>query len=571
MPPAPRRVALALLAALPLMLYVVYPVGAMLADGLSAPVADYRARRLGWDPVAPPFAAGVRAAWQDPLVARATWGTLTLSFWTVVLGGAWGLGLALLWQRRAFPGRRFFALLGYAPLLMPPLVGTLAFFRLLGHSGLVWQWLPFAGGKPWLEPFGAVLVLHAYSFGLYTYAFAAAALQDLDPALEEAARGLGASRSRTFVAAIWPALRGPVGAAALLAFMAAGASFSGPYLLDTDGHYLTVEILNLQESGDRGLTAAVTAWLALLSLLALPGFLAFRAALPSGGAATAGLKGTSRAALVPARGSEAWLRFALSLAAAAVLLIPLGVVVLSAVSGRAGWHEQGWEVPFSTEAFAGLDGRDWSALGRSLAYGACAAALNIAVALGLALALRRAPAWSALPAEAAVMLAVALPGSAVAIALLSAFHGPSWLFGGAALGQSATLLVLAYTIRNLPLAVRPVRAALDGLGEDLEAAARGLGTEPLRALLRVTIPLLLPTLAAAALLCFVAAAGEYVASELLWSVHTQPVSVRIREVYRSNFPRGAALSLVLMLLCAAATVAAAWAGGKGKLRIQNSK
>ncbi|MCZ7643797.1 MAG: ABC transporter permease subunit [Planctomycetota bacterium] len=557
-----RRNLIALLAALPLLAYLVYPVLALLIQGLTGPILSHRAEALGWDPARQPFAAGVLAAWRDPQVERATWGTLALAFWTVVLGGLWGTGLALLWHRRDFFGRGGFALCGYAPLLMPPLVGTLAFFRLLGRSGSLWQWLPLAGGKPWLTPFGAVLVLHVYSFGLYSYAFAAAALKNLDASQEEAAVSLGGTRWRAFLHGVWPALRGPVFAAGLLTFMGAGASFSGPYILDTDGHYLTVEILNLQQAGDRGRTAAVTAWLACLSLAALPAFLALRQdAFPG-----AGTKGAARHELPPARKGEALVRFALSVLAALILLAPPAIVLLSAVSDRAGWYDGALEIHFSARAFAELDARDGAALQRSLLYAAGAALLTVGLAVLAGLALRRARAWAAWPAETAVMLAVALPGSAVAVALLCAFNGPSWLAGGAALGQSSAILILAYVVRGLPLAVRPVRAALDGVGAEQEQAARSLGATPARAVRRVLLPLLRPTLLAAGLLCFVLAAGEYVASELLWGIDTQPVSVRIREVYRSNFPRAAALSLCLMLLCALAAAASAWLQERGALR-----
>ena len=79
--------------------------------------------------------------------------------------------------------------------------------------------------------------------------------------------------------------------------------------------------------------------------------------------------------------------------------------------------------------------------------------------------------------------------------------------------------------------MRPIRAALESIGGDLENAAASLGADRRRTLWRVTLPLMFPSLLAAALICFITGAGEFVASRLLYSVATRPVSVRIDEIF----------------------------------------
>src|ERR1043165_320593 len=202
-----KRSIFAFLLALPILLYIVYPLGTLLSESLTRPVADYRAREMGWDLRHQPPAAGLRSAFQESKTREAIWGTLKLSALSAMTAGAWGLGLALLWTRREFPGRAFFAAIGFSPALMPPIVGTLAFYSLVGDTGALWHMLPFA--KPWVTPFMRVLLVHTYSFGCYSFAYIAAALEDSDPAREEAARNLGASHWKTFFAATWPAVRAP--------------------------------------------------------------------------------------------------------------------------------------------------------------------------------------------------------------------------------------------------------------------------------------------------------------------------------------------------------------------------
>ncbi|MBI3829891.1 MAG: iron ABC transporter permease [Planctomycetes bacterium] len=563
MPSLRRNTLLALLVSAPLLAYILYPALAMLAESLHAPLADWRAGHDGFDSAHQPWAAPLRALLLENGARLAFWGTLKLSLCTVVTGGLWGLGLALLWWRREFPGRRLFALLGYAPLLMPPLVGSMAFFRLLGEGGLLNRVFHLPGGKPLFSPFESVLILHTYAFGIYTYAFVAAALENLDHAHEEAARSLGGGPWAVFRHALWPAIRAPFGAAALLTFMAAGASFSAPLLLDTGGHYLTVEIVNEKMSGDPAFVSALTVLLAALSLAALPPFLYFQRSAPAAGA---GLKGSAVRALSQAGRQEAAWRVGLSLAAAALLLAPLFVSALGAFTPKEDWYTGVWPKTLGLDAFRRLDTESLDALKRSVVYGLQAAALDLAVALAVALALRRASAWAGFPSEFAVMLAIALPGSAVAVALLAAFNGPSWLTGGAALGQSALILILAYASRCLPLAVRPARAALEDLGPDMELAARGLGASPLRTLARVVLPMILPALLAAGLLCFITAAGEFVASEILYGPATTPASVKINELFRNDPPGATALGLCLMALGAAAVGLSGWLQARASWR-----
>ena len=525
----------------------------MLSRSLTLPVSDYRARAMGWapNPESQPFAAPLRRVLAEPEAQSAIHGTLKLSLLTVLSGGLWGVALALLWWRREFPGRRFFAALGYAPLLMPPLVGTLAFYRLIGGDGLLWAIIPLAGGKPWASPFGRVLLLHTYAFGIYTYAYTAAALQDCDLSREEAARSLGAGRIQTFFAAVWPLIRPAILASGLLTFMGAAASFSAPYILDNSGSYLTVSIVN--NSDDPGLQSALGVLLAALSLFALPMFLYFnRQGYSAGTEAALAIKGSAARRLAPASKAGTRVRLLLSLAAAVILLAPLAMVVAGAFAPGTGGNTMfhGFKESLNADNLAPL----W----RSGGYAAAAAAIDVALAVVIALAMRQAGRLTAMGIEFSVMLTVAIPGSVVALALLSSFNGPSLLTFGLPLGYSSGILILAYVVRDLPLAVRPARAAMQAIDSELERAAASLGARQGQILWRIVLPLLAPSLLAAGLICFITGAGEFVASKLLFDARTKPVSVRIDELFHTDPGAAFVLALWLMLFSAVAVGLRFW-------------
>src|SRR5262249_2168154 len=134
-------------------------------------------------------------------------------------------------------------------------------------------------------------------------------------------------------------------------------------------------------------------------------------------------------------------------------------------------------------------------------------------------------------------------------------NGPSLLTLGMPLGRTATILILAYAIRTLPLALRPTRSALQAVGGDLELAAAGLGAKRSTVLSRIILPLIFPSLLAAALICFITSAGEYVASALLFDISTRPVSVAIYQLW--NTPASAYALALCLMLASAVTIAVA--------------
>ena len=67
---------------------------------------------------------------------RALWGSLWISAATVALSALVGVPLAFLFERTDFPGRRTIGALIALPVVLPPLVGVVAFLFLWGESGL---------------------------------------------------------------------------------------------------------------------------------------------------------------------------------------------------------------------------------------------------------------------------------------------------------------------------------------------------------------------------------------------------------------------------------------------------
>ena len=81
--------------------------------------------------------ANYREVLSQRVVIEAIVSSLGLSAGTVLFCALVGVPLAFLFERFTFPGRRLFAALAALPLVLPPLVGAVAFIFLCGESGIL--------------------------------------------------------------------------------------------------------------------------------------------------------------------------------------------------------------------------------------------------------------------------------------------------------------------------------------------------------------------------------------------------------------------------------------------------
>src|SRR5262249_47453735 len=125
------------------------------------------------------------------------------------------------------------------------------------------------------------------------------------------------------------------------------------------------------------------------------------------------------------------------------------------------------------------------------------------------------------------LLPIAIPGTVLALALLESFASSGPFGVGPALAQTAAILPFAYFVRNMPILVQATTASAAQLPGSLPEAAPSPGPGPFRPFARVTFPLIFPGVAAGALMAFLVATGEFVASILLYPPKTTPAAVAI--------------------------------------------
>ena len=456
--------------------------------------------------------------------------TSALSLAVTAASVAVALPIAWLTVRTDLPGKSVWSILAALPMVIPSYVAAYLMIAFLGPRGMLAQWLSGWTGierLPSIYGFpGAFLILTLLCYP-YVLLGARAALQGMDPALEEAGRSLGYAPWQIFIKVVLPQLRPAVAAGGMLTALYVLRDFGAVSLMRFD---TITRVLYIQYKSAFDRTSASGLALLLVGLTLLLVFIEGRTR--SRARYQRNATGSARRPAVVRLGRWRWLALAFcGLVVALALFLPVGVLFYWLVRGiQAG------------ERLAPL----WVAVQNSLLASFLAAFFTLAAALPVALAsVRRPGAWSSF-CERVTYSGYALPGIVVALALV--FLSANYAFP---LYQSLALLVLAYVILFLPQAVGAVRASLLQVHGSLEEAAQSLGSTPWQSLRRVTLPLVRPGLLAGSALVFLTTMKELPATLILSPLGFKTLATGVwSAVSEAYFAQAAAPALLLVILSA---------------------
>lgn len=181
--------------------------------------------------VLPLVALIVRAPWSTaaadlttPTVVEALRLSMLCSLAAAALSGLFGIPLAWLYARVAFPGRSIMRAITTVPVVLPPVVGGIALLVAFGRRGVFGEALDTVGVR---LPFTTAGVVIAETFVAMPFLVLSveAALRSMDRRYEEAARSLGASRSRVFRTVTLPLVAPAIAAGIVLSWARALGEF----------------------------------------------------------------------------------------------------------------------------------------------------------------------------------------------------------------------------------------------------------------------------------------------------------------------------------------------------------
>ncbi|WP_028924163.1 ABC transporter permease subunit [Pseudonocardia acaciae] len=365
----------------------------------------------------------------------------------------------------------------------------------------------------------------------------------IDDGLMTAARTLGAGPGQAVRRIFVPLTRPAVYSGALLAFVIGLGFFLTPALLGGPSN-ITVSMYIQQQVtiGNWGVAAAMGVGLLVLALVI---YYVFDRAFGMDALAGAGDRGPVNVQVAPRPGGRRRVsvgRAALagwSALVFAFLVVPLVYVVLVSFSPKSylTFPPSGLSLQWYEELFAD------TAWGESawLSFQVAVLATVLATVAGLlaALGMTRARPRGARALRGLFMLPMIVPVVLIAAGLYD-LEGQLGI-AGTVLGYG-----LAHAVLALPFTVLICTAALQQVGSSLEEAARSLGAGRVTAFCRVTLPLVLPSVAGAAVIAFITSWDEAVISLFLQVIEpTLPVKI-YQFVQQDLRPTVAALSTLIL-------------------------
>jgi iron(III) transport system permease protein len=477
----------------------------------------------------------------------AMWNSLQLGFWVTVLCLIFAVPIAWAVSRTDMPCKGASRLLILGAFVTPPYLGSIGWILLAGpNSGWLNRvWMALTGAQEGLFNIysfeGLAFNIAIYSFP-YLFIFTSAALDVVSSEMEDAANILGAGTLRTTLRITLPLVLPAIMAGAIVTFLEAIALFGTPALIAIPARFnvVTTQLLQFFSQPIRAEVAAAYAVPLLLITVVLFGFQ--RWVMRRRGFVSMTGKGGERRLITLGPWRWVMLGYTFLLLSLSVLL-PYAVLAQAALSKAWG---RGFSVDnltlgnfryllFQHETAA-------QSVINSFTYAAAAACIAMVLALSIAyIVSRRLLPWAGVLSFVA-MAPFVVPGIVLAIAFYAAYAPPPLALYG-----TATILILAFATRFLPIGYANADAAIRSINPEMEDAVRILGGGRLLAIRRVLAPLMQRSLIGAWLLVFIPATRELSTAMFLYGPKTRTMSVMLMDMSEEgNFENLAALGFLLL-------------------------
>ncbi len=429
--------------------------------------------------------------------------SLMIGVYTTLVTTAIALPMAWIFIRFSFPGKGIINGLVLVPMVMPPFVGALGMKYIFARCGslnliLAKLGLPMVD---WLGAGGMTGVVLLEVLHLYPIMFlnVSAALANVDPAMEEAAKCLGGSPWTVFRRITFPLLVPGYFAGAVIVFIWSFMDPGTPLVFEFR-NCVPVQIfdhLNDMNVNPVGYALVVLALFVAITSFALSKWASGRKTIISSG------KGSTVSSEKKSKKYQLVLIYTFLGILTSVALLPHLSVLMVSLSDK--WFMTVFPESFTLKYFklAVTHKMAASSIRNSLLLSSFATIVDIIIGIILGYLLVRKKSRLTGWIDTLVMLPLAVPGIVLGFGYIACFRG--WSFGSFTLNPQINpfpLLIICYSIRRLPYVVRSAYAGFKQLSESLEEAARNLGATGFRVARKISVPLISSHLLAGAIIAF---------------------------------------------------------------------
>ena len=513
-----------------LLFFVLYPLGVLFSNSITGQDGGFSLE-------------GFRALLADSQYLEAFANTLILGLAVTTCTVLVGVPFAYLVARYDFPLKNLVAILPVLTIVIPEIIVGQSWLLILGNNGLLTNLLGDAGiSLPSFYGWTGMVFSMTLVYYTYIYLGVLAALRGFDGQLEEAGLSLGTPPLLTKLRVLVPVLLPAVLVNALVVFTLVVGNFALAMLLGSRVPLLSVMTYNTFVS-EMGGSPTLQSAMSVVSIAIVAIVLFFQKRVVerkvytmTQGRAPAAVRVRSWTAVLYTGGVGLVIL---------VSMLPLIIVFIAAFTKTSGpvmqWGQ--WSLASMQRALHGAP----EPILNSLKFASMATVLGVAFAVLVSyLTIKKRSAFTQV-LDYIVVLPLTISGTVLGIALVQTFN-TGWLV----LAGTSGIMVLCYTVRRLPFAVRNASSVLFNIPESIEEASISLGVSPLMTFFKVILPAMKASIISAAILMWLTTISELSASIVAYSggLETMPIAI-FRQVDGGRLGMasayGAALVTVIVL------------------------
>ncbi len=475
--------------------------------------------------------------------------TIYVSLAVTFVSVAVSFPLAWLVGRTDLPGKGFFRTTFIASYMIPPYVGAIAWTQLTSpNAGYLNDWLmaTFGLAKAPFDIYGMGGLIWCLTLFYSPFAFItiSRALEKMDPSLEEASRIAGASPLGTLWRVTLPLMFPSVIAGGVLVFIGVGSAFGIPAIIGMPAQIevLTTRIVTYVYLGTGKGVRDATAL--AVSLMLAANFILYASTWLLARKDYVTISGKSTRPVLVELGRWKWpLAGLVSLYGFIAIILPMGSIVITSMIKSLSRPITLDNLTFRNWLAALHNDQYMTPLWTSFVTAAVAATAATAIAVFVAYLLIKTRTRGRTIPDSLSTLGGATPSIVIALALIITFSGEF----GLNLYNTLAILIVAYMVKYLTMAVRTIAASMSQVHSSLEEAALNSGATWLQSLRDIMLPLIGPSLVAGWFLVFMPSFYELTMSIILYGSKTKTIGVLLYELQTYADPQDASVLAVIIL------------------------
>ena len=437
-----------------------------------------------------------------------------------------------------------FKVVSMLPVVSPPFVLSLSMIMLFGKAGLITRFLLGIYDNN-VYGFWGIVIVQTLTFFPVCYMMLKGLLKNIDPSLEEAARDMGASRSKVFLTVTMPLLLPGLGNAFLVTFIESIADFANPMIIG--GSYDTLATtIYLQITGAYDKEGAAAMAVVLLSITLLM-FAVQKYYLEAKTAATLTGKASRGRMLIEDRSVSVPLTILCALAAFFVIMM-YACVPIGALFPTWGYKFTPLTFKWFGQVFTRYHGLQ--AFRDSFVLSLIAAPITALLSMIISYLVVKRKFKSKGFIEAVSMLAMAVPGTVLGVGYIRGFSGGVFHTGFLqGIYGSAAILIIVFVVRSLPTGTRSGISALRQIDKSIEESAYDMGADSFKVFMTVTLPLIKDSFLSGLVTAFVRSITAISAIILLVTPQFLLITVQINEfAEKGSYSIACAFATILIII-----------------------